>query len=101
EGGASGAMSNGPHMANRVGYVQGGVLLGFAQATARAAMSDAWALSSITASYVSPGEGGELKAEAEVVHRGRTTAASRVTVVTEAGRRVLEVLATHSLRATA
>lgn len=99
EGGASGALANGPHIANRVGHVQGGVLLGFAQATAQAALPADWGLSSITATYVSPGEGDELKAEADVAHRGRTTAVTRVTITTGQGRRVLEVLATHSLRA--
>jgi uncharacterized protein (TIGR00369 family) len=101
KGGASGTLTNGPHIANRVGHVQGGVLLGFAQSTARAALPADWAVSSITATYVSPGEGRELKAEAEVAHQGRTTAVTRVTVTTEEGRRVLEVLATHSLRAPA
>jgi acyl-coenzyme A thioesterase PaaI-like protein len=99
--GASGTLANGAHIANRVGHVQGGVLLGFAQATARAALPTDWTLSSVTATYVSPGEGSELKAEAQVVHRGRTTAVTRVAVATEEGRRVLEVLATHSLRAPA
>jgi len=80
--------------------VQGGVLLGFAHATARAAMSEAWALNGITANYVSPGAGRELTAEAEIVHHGRTTAVTRVVVATDTGRRVLEVLASHSLRAT-
>lgn len=101
KGGASGALANGPHIANRVGHAQGGVLLGFAQATAQAALSADWGLTGITATYVSPGEGRELKAEADIAHQGRTTAVTRVTVTTEEGRRVLEVLATHSLRAAA
>jgi acyl-coenzyme A thioesterase PaaI-like protein len=101
KGGASGTLANGPHIGNRVGHVQGGVLLGFAQATARAALPPDWALTSVTATYVSPGEGRELKAQAEVAHQGRTTAVTRVTITTEEGRRVLEVLATHSLRAPA
>ncbi|CAM3575738.1 Thioesterase domain-containing protein [Bordetella sputigena] len=97
EGGASGTLGNGPHIGNRVGHVQGGVLLGFAQTTAQAALGEGWAMSSITATYVSPGEGRELKAEADIVHQGRTTAVTRVAIATEAGKRVLEVLATHSL----
>jgi len=99
KGGASGTLANGPHIGNRVGHVQGGILLGFAQATAQAALPADWGLSSITATYVSPGEGRELKAEAEIAHQGRTTAVTRVTITTDEGRRVLEVLATHSLRA--
>ncbi|ARP85432.1 PaaI family thioesterase [Bordetella genomosp. 9] len=99
--GATGTLANGPHIGNRVGHVQGGVLLGFAQATARAALPAGWMASSMTASYVSPGEGSELRARAEVLHRGRTTGVVRVTVATETGRRVLEVLTTHSLGAPA
>ena len=101
KGGASGTLANGPHIGNRVGHVQGGVLLGFAQATSQAALPAGWGLSSVTACYVSPGEGRELKAQAEVVHQGRTTAVTRVAIATDEGRRVLDVLATHSLRAAA
>ncbi|ANN70678.1 acyl-CoA thioesterase domain-containing protein [Bordetella bronchialis] len=101
KGGASGTLANGPHIGNRVGHVQGGVLLGFAQATSQAALPAGWGLSSVTACYVSPGEGRELKAQAEIVHQGRTTAVTRVAIATDEGRRVLEVLATHSLRAAA
>jgi acyl-coenzyme A thioesterase PaaI-like protein len=95
--GATGTLTNGPHIGNRVGHVQGGVLLGFAHATARAALPPEWALSSATATYVSPGEGRELTAEARLVHRGRTTAVVGVQISTLQGRRVLEVLTTHSL----
>ncbi|ARP83544.1 hypothetical protein CAL12_23865 [Bordetella genomosp. 8] len=98
KGGATGTLANGPHIGNRVGHVQGGVLLGFAQTTAQAALGEDWSMSSVTATYVSPGEGRELKAEADIVHQGRTTAVTRVAITTDAGKRVLEVLATHSLR---
>ena len=53
-------MVNGPHIGNRVGHVQGGLTLTFAQATARAALPQDWLLNGITAGYVSPGEGKRL-----------------------------------------
>jgi acyl-coenzyme A thioesterase PaaI-like protein len=99
--GATGTLASGPHIGNRVGHVQGGVLLGYAEATARAALPAGWLLTSITATYVSPGEGAELMAEARLVHRGRATAVVGVQLTTATGRRVLEVLTTYSLRAPA
>ncbi|ANN76476.1 hypothetical protein BAU07_04520 [Bordetella flabilis] len=101
DSGATGTLANGPHIGNRVGHVQGGVLLGYAEATARAALPQGWVLTSITATYVSPGEGAELMAEARLVHRGRATAVVGVQLGTATGRRVLEVLTTYSLGASA
>jgi uncharacterized protein (TIGR00369 family) len=97
--GASATLQNGPHIANRVGHVQGGVLLGFAQAAAGAALSPQWSVTGITAGYVSPGEGEQLNAKATVVHQGRTTAVVRTEIFGVDDRRVLETITTHSLRA--
>ncbi len=96
--GATGTLRNGAHLGNRVGHVQGGVLMAFAQATALAALPGAWPVSSLTACFVSPGEGEQLRARARIAHRGRTTAVVRTEITGAARRRVLEVLTTHSLR---
>jgi acyl-coenzyme A thioesterase PaaI-like protein len=98
ENGASCRMENGSHVGNRVGHAQGGILMGLAAATADAALGQDGQLSSIAASYVSPGEGGALEASASIVHRGRWTAVVRTEVIAPGGRRVLEVTTHHSRR---
>jgi len=95
-GGASCVMPNGPHVGNRVGYVQGGILLGLAAATATAALPETWMLSAIAAAFISPGEGSTLKAEAKAVHRGQRVSVIRTEVTRSDGRRVLEVMSTHT-----
>jgi acyl-coenzyme A thioesterase PaaI-like protein len=95
-GGATCGMQNGSHVGNRVGHVQGGILMGLAAVTARAALPHHWSLGSITACYVSPGVGARLRARSRVVHRGRFTAVVRTEIVGAQRKRVLEVLTTHS-----
>jgi len=95
-GGASCLMPNGPHVGNRVGYVQGGILLGLAAATATAALPETRMLSAIAAAFISPGEGSTLQAEAKVVHRGQRVSVIRTEVTRSDGRRVLEVMSTHT-----
>jgi acyl-coenzyme A thioesterase PaaI-like protein len=97
--GASATVQNGPHIGNRVGHVQGGVLLGFAQAAASAALPPQWSATGVTAGYVSPGEGEQLTARATIVHQGRTTAVVRTEIFGIDDRRVLETISTHSLLA--
>jgi len=89
-------MPVGPHVGNRVGFVQGGVLLGLAAATAAAALPERWMLSAIAAAFVSPGEGAALKAQANVVHHGRRVSVIRSEITRSDGRRVLEVMSTHA-----
>jgi acyl-coenzyme A thioesterase PaaI-like protein len=96
--GATSVMRNGAHVGNRVGHAQGGLLVGLGATTAIAALPASWALTSITACFVSPGEGASLHAEATLTHRGRETAVARAEVTGVEGRRVLEVLTTHSRR---
>jgi len=93
---ASCVMPVGPHVGNRVGYVQGGVLLGLAAVTATAALPETWTLSTIAAAFISPGEGSTLKAEAKAVHRGQRVSVIRTEVTRSDGRRVLEVMSTHA-----
>ena len=97
-GGAWCVMPNGPHVSNRVGNVQGGILLGLAAVTAAAALPEAWVPSSIAVAFVSPGEGAELKAQANVVHHGRSVSVVRTEVTRADGRRVLEAMSTHTIR---
>lgn len=94
-GGASCVMPNGPHVGNRVGYVQGGILLGLAGATAAAALPESWRLSAIMAAFISPGQGPALEARASLVHQGQRVAAVRTEVRRSDGRRVLEAMSTH------
>lgn len=97
-GAASCVMPVGPHVGNRVGYVQGGVLLGLAAVTAAAALPQTWMLSGIAAGFISPGEGRALKAQANVVHHGRRVSVIRTEVTRSDGRRVLEAMSTHATR---
>ena len=96
-GGASCVMPNGPHVGNRVGYVQGGILFALGATTAMAALPDTWMLSSMAAAFISPGQGPALKAQASVVHQGQRVAVIRTEVLRGDGRRVLDVLSTHSI----
>ena len=99
-GGAACVMPNGPHVGNRVGYVQGGILLGLAAATATSALPETWMLSAVTAAFISPGDGPALQARASVVHQGQRSSVIRTEVTRGDGRRVLEVLSTHVASAT-
>jgi len=94
-GGATCVMPNGPHVGNRVGYVQGGILFGLAAATATAALPETWRLSLAAAAFISPGDGPALRAQASVVHQGQRSAVIRTEVLRSDGRRVLEVMSTH------
>ena len=99
EGGASCTVKNGPHIANRVGHVQGGILLGLAADTACAALPSTWAITGVSAWYISPGEGRALKAKSKILHHGRLTSVVRTQITGKNNRRVLEVVTTHAHRA--
>jgi len=93
--GASCTMPNGLHASNRVGHVQGGILMGLAASTAVGALPTTWALSAITACFVSPGQGKSLRTRSRIVHQGSMTAVVRTEVVGPEGRRVLDATTTH------
>ena len=97
-GAASCVMPIGPHVGNRVGFVQGGILLGLAAVTASAALPESWRLSAIAAAFISPGEGAALKAQANVVHHGRRVSVVRTELTRSDGRRVLEVMSSHAVK---
>lgn len=96
--GASATMPNGAHVANRVGHVQGGLLMGLAASTARATLPASWALSAVSAFFVSPGQGKALRARSKVIHHGLMTAVVRTEVSGPGNRRVLEATTTHARR---
>ena len=98
-GGAACTVKNGPHIGNRVGHVQGGVLLGLAATTACAALPPTWMLTGISVWYISPGEGRVLKVKSKIVHHGRLVSVVRTQVTGKGGRHVLEVVTNHAFRA--
>lgn len=93
--GGNGRLSNGLHAGNRVGHAQGGILISMAAKSAAAKLSGPWRLGSVTALYISPGEGRTLRAASTVVHQGRLTAAVNTYITGKGGRRVLEVITSH------
>ena len=98
ERGAYCEVLNGPHIANRVGHVQGGVILALGMVTANTALGDEWMLSGVTATYISPGEGEAIHAQSKIVHQGRMTAVVQTAIYNKTGRQALEVLSTHASR---
>jgi acyl-coenzyme A thioesterase PaaI-like protein len=94
--GASASLKNGAHVGNRVGHVQGGILLGLAEAAARAALPAHWHLSALTACYLTPGEGTTLTARAKIVHQGKRTAVIHGVITGANRRRILETVATYA-----
>lgn len=86
----------GPHHGNRVGHVQGGLLLGLAAIVARAAVPTHPLLSAIAAWYISPGQGRALKIRSRRVHAGRSFAAVRTEIANADGGKVLEVVSHHA-----
>lgn len=101
-GGAQSVVKNGPHIGNRVGHVQGGILLGLAADNAVAALTPHWQLTALSAWYISPGEGRSLRIRSKVVHHGRLVAVVRTEVTgrgRDGGRRkVFELMTTHASR---
>jgi len=86
----------GPQHGNRIRHVQGGLLLGFAAITARAAAPQHPQLSAIASWYISPGQGRALKITSRRFHEGRSFAAVRTEIKNADGTRVLEVVSHHA-----
>lgn len=89
----------GMHIGNRVGHVQGGLLLNTAVATAIAAVPHHPVLSAVTAWYIGPGQGKALSARSTVLQKGRNIAVVRTEVFATGGKRVLEVISNHAIPA--
>jgi acyl-coenzyme A thioesterase PaaI-like protein len=90
------SVATGSILSNRVGDVQGGLLLGLAATTARAAAPDHPHLSTLAASFMRPGRGEALRAHAEVLHRGRSLASVRTQIRLSEGTLVLDAVSTHA-----
>lgn len=86
----------GPQHSNRVGHVQGGLLLGLAGATAQAAAPRHPRVSAISAWFISPGRGPSLKIRSQRFHEGRSFAGIRTEIRNSDGSRVLEVVSHHA-----
>ena len=96
--GATCKVNIGAQIGNRVGHVQGGILLGIAQATAATAVPRHPVISNISAWYISAGHGAELTARSAVLHSGRSFAVVRTEVKNADGGLVLEAVSNHASR---
>ncbi len=96
--GATAVVDNAGHVGNRVGHMQGGLLLDFLATCADAALPAApsWQLTASTVAFVSPGAGPRLHASSQVVHQGGLTAVVRTEVRRSDGRLVLDGVTHHS-----
>ena len=96
DAGARCTVKLGAQHGNRVRHVQGGLLLGLAGVTARAAAPQHPHLSAIAAWYISPGQGKALKIRSRRIHDGRSFAAVHTEIRNADGSRVLEVVSHHA-----
>jgi hypothetical protein len=99
---ASGAVARlpvGMHVSNRVGHVQGGLLLNMAVCSAQAAVPEHPLITEATAWYISPGQGKVIRARSTVLQKGRNVAVVRTELFGEAGKRVLETISNHAVPA--
>ena len=94
--GAQCVVKTGPQLANRVGHVQGGILMGMAAHTAMCAVPDHPLLSNLSAWFTGPGRGPVLLVKSWPVHQGRSFAVVRTEITGENGARVLEVTSAHA-----
>ena len=94
--GAQCVVSTGPQLANRVGHVQGGILMGMAAATARCAVPNHPLLSNLSAWFTGPGRGDTLLVKSWPVHTGRNLAVVRTEITGAGGARVLEATSAHA-----
>jgi acyl-coenzyme A thioesterase PaaI-like protein len=93
--GVSCRVAIGPHIGNRIGHVQGGILFGLAATNACAAAPSAMMLSNASAWYISPGRGAALVVRSRILHTGRNTAVVRTEIKAAGGERVLEAVTQH------
>ena len=91
--GAECALPAGLHVGNRVGHVQGGILLALAAQTCQAAAGPGWALSQVSGWYLAAGLG-DLRAIATPLHSGSRTACMRCETRDGNGRLLMHAVAT-------
>jgi acyl-coenzyme A thioesterase PaaI-like protein len=99
--GAKGSLPVGMHVGNRVGHVQGGLLLNAALATAEAAVPEHPILTGASAWYISPGQGKAVSARSTILQSGRNIAVVRTELFNADRKRVLEVVSNHAVGARA
>ena len=87
-------VATGAHTGNRVGHVQGGLLLGIAACAGSAVAPRGTRLANVSAWYLSPGRG-TLRTRSEVLHGGRNTALVQTTIETDTGDAVLRAVTQH------
>ncbi len=97
--GAASRLAVGMHVGNRVGHVQGGLLLNAALATAIGAVPHHPLLTAASAWFISPGQGKALRSRSTVLQKGRNVAVVRTEVFAVGGTRVLEALSNHAIAA--
>ncbi len=95
-GGAGNTVRIGPHIGNRVGHVQGGVMVGIAAASAVAALPQNARLTGASAWYISAGMGKALRVRSRILQQGRTIAVVRTEVIGDNQRRILELVTSHA-----
>ena len=97
--GATGRIAVGMHLGNRVGHVQGGLLMNVALGVAEAAVPEHPILTGASAWYISPGLGKAVKGKATILQRGRNVAVVRTELFSEGGRLALETISNHAVAA--
>jgi acyl-coenzyme A thioesterase PaaI-like protein len=99
--GARGKLPVGMHVGNRVGHVQGGLLINAALVTAEAAVPEHPILTGASAWYISPGQGKAIRSRSTILQSGRNIAVVRTELFGAENRRVLEVVSNHAVAARA
>ena len=94
-GGATNTIKIAPHMANRVGHLQGGILFGIAASTAIAALPKESVLINASAWYISAGLGDYLQVRSRALQCGKTVAVVLTEVIGKNGRLALEMITSH------
>ena len=94
--GAQCIVNVGPQLANRVGHVQGGILMGIAAETAALAVPQHPLMANLSAWFTGPGRGGTLLTKSWAVHVGRSLAVVHTQITTPEGARVLEATSAHA-----
>ena len=97
--GAVSHLAIGMHVGNRVGHVQGGLMLYAALSTAIGAVPHHPLLTAASAWFISPGQGKALGSRSTVLQKGRNVAVVRTEVFATGGKRVLEVVSNHAIAA--
>ena len=99
--GASGRLPVGMHVGNRVGHVQGGLLINAALVTAQAAVPEHPILTGASAWYISPGQGKVITSRSTLLQSGRNVAVVRTELFAAGRKLVLEVISNHAVGARA